>query len=343
MQPFQFYRNSHFIGGELTGYGPRRNVFTAMRALTEGRNIVYLPDDAYSFSGIQKEDPQIISQPYGRTLNIFSISSHKERLSFHILAEKEVKVINREQSTTTDASVFRAYHIIRDSRLHIAKLHCNLDARTFRLLQNARAIQKHIVYEPQKVYVVSLQDFPLVSRAWANPRVLKLVPLLQEEQELIAERTALKEWRKVLADLGKSYTGPRAHRNDSQSLFSQKEQHGRPIYKGTSTRITGTPEAYIAKHVQVLLASYTPKQYTNPQFTDIQAIGRLWEIKKRLSRIRFIYRTIIFAMEYTASDLIVWDAGIISPRGLRKRVQYGWLDDVQLKRITWEKEVEKTS
>ena len=116
----------------------------------------------------------------------------------------------------------------------------------------------------------------------------------------------------------------------------------------------GEVSTYTASFVTVSLSNYTPTKYVDwdaidlgeapePTFSYKEVLSNLQRIKKRLARVRFISRSILFAMEYKSSPIIAWDSGEISNRGLNKKMQTGWLDDVQLKRITWEKEVERTS
>ena len=345
---FQYYKDKKFIGKGLGYAASSKTVFNVIRALVElPNNIVYLKE--YTTSGTQRIDEHIAVSPFDRTLDLFSFSMSKERQNAYVFGAKLAKALpTTERPFIEDTQVYRAYHIIRDGKLHIPTLHCVLGSETYSLFHRTGIIDPELPYIPSYVYTVSLQNLSLISRVWANPRVLGLVDLLKEEEDLVSERAAFKKWGDKLKLRGQNILPPKQVGNDEETTK-------KPRYTKERNLITkGEVSTYTASFITVSLSNFTPTKYVDwdaidlgeaaePTFSYKEVLDNLQRIKKRLARIRFISRSILFAMEHTGSTLITWDKGVVSTRGLNKKTQTGWLDDVQLKRITWEKEVEKTS
>jgi len=346
--PIQYYKDKKFIGKGLGYAATSKTVFNVIRALVElPNNIVYLKE--YTTSGIQKINEHIAASPFGRTLDLLSFAMSEDRHNAYVLGTKLAKAVATPQHPyVEDIYVYRAYHIIRDGVLNIPILHCVLGSETYSLFHRTGIIDPALPYIPSHVYTVPLHNLPLISRSWANPRVLGLVDLLKEEEDLVSERTAFKKWGDVLKLRGQNILPPR--QAGDNEWYTENPQY----FKERNLVTKGEVSTYTASFVTVSLSNYTPTKYVDwdaidlgeapePTFSYKEVLSNLQRIKKRLARVRFISRSILFAMEYKSSPIIAWDSGEISNRGLNKKMQTGWLDDVQLKRITWEKEVERTS
>tara|TARA_B100001964_G_C14201458_1_gene586017 strand:+ start:208 stop:1257 length:1050 start_codon:yes stop_codon:yes gene_type:complete len=344
----QYYKDKKFIGKGLGYAATSKTVFNVIRALVElPNNVVYLKN--YNTSGIQRIDEHIAVSPFDRTLDLFSLAMSKERQNVYVFGAKLAKALpTAERPFIEDTQVYRAYHIIRDGKLHIPIIHCVLGSETYSLFHRTGIIDPETPYIPSHVYTVPLRKLPLISRSWANPRVLGLVDLLKEEEDLVSERTAFKKWGDVLKLRGQNILPPR--QAGDNEWYTENPQY----FKERNLVTKGEVSTYTASFVTVSLSNYTPTKYVDwdaidlgeapePTFSYKEVLSNLQRIKKRLARVRFISRSILFAMEYKSSPIIAWDSGEISNRGLNKKMQTGWLDDVQLKRITWEKEVERTS
>ena len=346
--PTQYYKDKLFIGKGLGTSAGTKTVFNIIRALIElPNNIIYLQD--YDLSGIQRADEDIASSPFGRTITPRSFAMSEARHNAFILGSKLVKAVaTSQQPWTEDVYVYRAYHIIRDGKLHTPVLDCLLGEETYALFHRTGILQNQDTYYPNRTYSIDLRNKPLISSTWANPRVLGLTHLLKEEQDLVSERTAFKKWAEILTARGENiFPDP------NESVQKNKDADFLRHYKETPSQRTEETEEYTASFVTVRLNNYSPNMYVDwdavengtapePTFSYQEVLKNLSRIKKRLKRVRFISRSIVFAMEYTGSTLISWEEPIIATRGLKKQTQIGWLGADQLIRTSWNNTVKKS-
>jgi hypothetical protein len=318
-----------FIGSGLKPSGPSHCVLNVLRTLIEDEtNIVYIPSGAYKRSGVLTRDPRVIDSPHGRTLRVVGYTSHENRFNFSVKAQKDVKVLSEDgNGPPVDRKIWRTYNIILDGNLHVPELEAVLSEASFNALRDAGVIESE-KYVPGKVYTINLRNLKLISTNWANPSTLGLVPLMREEKELEAEQTALNARKKALSSSGFAAT------DDTDEG---------DIYRETSAVVESIPfETYIAPSCEYRLMGYKAKSYDCSDMSYADADARVKEVRQRLTIVRYLIRSIVFAMELVGSKSILWDTGKMVTRGESSKLEQSTIKpyvDANLKRVTWDQVV----
>lgn len=313
-----------FIGAGLAPSGPSHCALNVLRVLIEDQqNVVFIPSGAYKRSGELMSDPRVIESPHGRTLRVLGYTSHKDRFNFSIKALKDVQVLPEYGGSPIDMKIWRTYNIILDGNLHLPELEATLSQKSFNALLDAGVIEAGSSYSPNKVYTINLRNVKLISTNWANPSTLGLVPLMREEQELEAEQKALNACTKALP-------APTA---------SADEDEG--IYNPSSVKVDGIPvETYSARSVEYRLLGYKAQSYDCSTMTWERADARVKEVRQRLTVVRYLIRSIVFAMELVGSKSIQWEDGKVISRGKYDKLeQNATYLGAKLKRVTWEQQL----
>ncbi|HSI20573.1 MAG TPA: vWA domain-containing protein [Verrucomicrobiae bacterium] len=318
----QMFRNRKFIGGGLKPSGPNHCVLNAIRVLVEDPgNVVYIPKGAYKRSGVLKVDPNVIENPHGRTLKVTGLQSKDDRFNFSLKTQKDVKVLPEGGGAPVDKKVWRNYNIILDGNLHLPELEATLSTESFTQLQEAGVIAEGEAYSPTRTYTLNLRNLKMISSAWANPRNLGLVNLLMEEAELEVEQTALN-----------------AHAKSFGATSTAREDDDVYIERGKTPEGI-VPEMYSANCVEFRLMGYKTRTYDVSGLSLEEAKTRVQAVRQRLMHVRYLVRSITFAMEQTGSKVIPWGAPTTTSKGKTpKQEQHAEFGGAKLKRVTWTEE-----
>lgn len=316
------FRDRKFIGEGIKPSGPSHCVLNALRILIEdAENVVYIPKGAYKRITELTVDPRIVESSLGRVLQVRRLTSNDERFNFSLLCLVDVKVKPEDiTGPLVAAQVWRNYTIIKDGNLHLEELEASLSKKSFDKLQEAGVIAKNEMYRSGKAFTINFRGLRMISNAWANPRTLGLVPLMQEEADLAAEQTGLNTRLKELRHERPEFEGN--------------------IYHPTTKKEEGPYEVYMAPCCEYRLMNYKPKNVDCSSMTASEAYSRVREVRARLAVVRYIIRSIIFAMEAVNSAVIHWGQAKHTKRGQwPKSEQLATFDGTQLKRVMWEEQV----
>ncbi len=114
------------------------------------------------------------------------------------------------------------------------------------------------------------------------------------------------------------------------------------IYYEKAEKVEGLPvEKYWASCVECRLMSYKAKDYEAAcaKMDYATADARVKEVRQRLTVVRYLIRSIVFAMEATASKVIKWDTGKTTQKGQWPKLeQSANFQGAELKRVSWEEE-----
>lgn len=317
------FRDRKFIGEGIKPSGPSHCVLNALRILIEDpENIIYIPKGAYKRTTELTVDPRIVESSLGRVLQVKRLTSNDERFNFSLLCLVDVKVKSENANgwSLVPAQVWRNYTVIKDGNLHLEELEASLSEKSFDKLQEAGVIAKNETYLSGKAFTINFRSLRMISNVWANPRTLGLVPLMQEEADLASEQTALNTRLKEL-------------------------QHERPefegnIYNPTAKKEEGPYEVYMAPCCEYRLMGYKPKTADCSGMTVSRAYSRVREVRARLAVVRYLIRSIIFAMEAVNSTVIHWGQAKHTKRGQwPKAEELATFDGATLKRVKWEEQV----
>ena len=316
----QYFRNNKFIGAGLKPEGPNHCVLNVMRTLIEDSgNVVYLAAGAYKRSGELTTDPRVIESPHGRSLQVVGYVSHQSRFNFSLRCLKDVKVLPEDgKGKPVDKKIYRTYNVVLDGNLHLPEVEATLTEPSFKALKEAGVISAKERYAPNKDYAINLRGIKMISSAWANPATLGLVPLLKEEAELEAEQTELNAQRK-------------ATKPDSAT------EEDSDIYHGKSVKAEGVPvEVYFAKCTEIRLMKYKARSYNCFGMTYTEADEKVKEVRQRLTVVRYLIRSITFAMDKVDSSVINWDLGKKTKKGQYEKLeQTTKYQGVELKKVSW--------
>lgn len=321
----RYFVDRKFIGAGLKPTGPSHCVLNVLRALIEDEgNVVFIPKGAYKRSGELTVDPRIVHPP-GRTLKVVGYTSHDERFNFSLRTKKDVKVRPESgQGPLQDMKIWRTYNVVLDGNLHLPELEATLSEATFGVLQEAGVVNAAASYDASQIYTISLRDLKMVSPNWANPATLGLVSLMREEKELEAEQKALNARRKKIG-------------------IPDKGDADGDIYYEKAAKVEGRPvEKYWAPCVEYRLMGYKAKDYMAAcaKMDYDEADARVKEVRQRLTVVRYLIRSIVFAMEATGSKTIKWDSGKTTQKGeWPKLEQAATFQGAELKRASWQEEL----
>jgi len=318
----RMYRNRRSIGAGLKPAGPEHCVLNVMIEVMEDDNVIYIPKGMYTRTTELRSDPYVVDPPHGRTLRLTSYTANMTqcRHNFSLKGLKDVEVRLPNQPVR-QAKVWRTYVIIKDGNLHVPELKIAPTEASFQKFQEAGVISKDQgEYQPGNTYTLNLRGLRMVSKRFANPATLGLVDLLREEKELEAEQSALNKRKKALPAPAKP-------------AFD-----GDGVYNEQSEKVEGVPvEMYTAPTVKIGLMGYKTQKYDVSGMTYDEAHSRVKEVRRRLLKIRWIYRIIIFAMEAAKSTSIPWGDSKTTKHGKVERL--ATYQGAKLKLTTGEMEV----
>lgn len=318
----QFFRNKKFIGAGLKPEGPNHCVLNVMRTLLEDPgNVVYLAKGAYKRSGELARDPRIIESPHGRSLQAVGYVSNKTRFNFSLRCLKDIKVLPENgRGKPVDMKMYNTYNVILDGNLHTPELEAVLTEPSFKALKDAGVIADKEKYSSSKAFTINLRGIKMISSSWANPSTLGLVQLLKEEAELEEEQTALNARRKA-----------------TKSGLVEEDSD---IYHPKAEKVEGVPvEVYFAKCVEIRLMKYKAKTYNYSSMTFKQADERVKEVRQRLVVVRYLIRSITFAMEAVGSSVINWGGDKTTKKGRDEKLeQTATYQGALLKKVSWKEQ-----
>lgn len=321
----RYFIDRKFIGAGLKPTGPSHCVLNVLRALIEDTdNIVFIPKGAYKRSGELTVDSRIVHPP-GRTLRVVDYTSHDNRFNFSLRTLKDVKVRPESgKGPLQDMKIWRTYNVVLDGNLHLPELEATLSEETFKTLQKAGVVDAAVSYDASQIYTINLRNLKMVSPNWANPATLGLVSLMREEKELEAEQKALNARRKEIG-------------------IPDKGDADGDIYYEKAEKVEGQPvERYWAPCVEYRLMGYKAKDYEAAcaKMKYVAADARVKAVRQRLTVVRYLIRSIVFAMEATGSKTIKWDADKTTKRGeWSKLEQEATFQGADLKRASWQEEL----
>jgi hypothetical protein len=219
--------------------------------------------------------------------------------------------------------VWRRYHLIRDNELAIPFLDANLDRESFRKLQDSKFIGERKIFRPSETYRIDFRGVPFVSSNWARPRALGLANLLCEERELKAiVYTLKKELKKKKPD------------------YSPAANPLNIYLEHVSPQLTLPVRQYTISCVEIRLMGYKPAEYDFADMTATEIIKLLYRARHRLLVVRYLSRSICYALEKVDSKVITWSEGKSYQRGqYLKREQMARFSGVYLKRVTWKETI----
>jgi len=311
------YRDKEFIGAGLKPTGPSHCVLNVIRVLIEDpTNKVFIPAGAYERSGELTVDPRVIHPPHGRTLQVVGYSSDDERFNFGMRCLKDVFVVPESGSgKPLPKKIWRTYNLVLDGNLHLGELQASMSEETFDVLRDSGVIATSGAYRPNHIYTVKLGGLRLVSSAWAQPATLGFVSLLREEADLKIEQTALNAHIKAFGIV------TRAEEDDIYPERGVKDQ-AREV------------ETYTAPCVEIRLMGYKAKPAPDCSSLSYDAaVKRVKEVRHRLIVVRYLSRSIRFAMETTHSKAIPWSAEKLNR--FDKYEQTAMFGGAELKRVAW--------
>lgn len=322
----RYFVDRKFIGAGLKPTGPSHCVLNVLRALIEDEgNVVFIPKGAYKRSGELTVDPRIVHPP-GRTLKVTGYTSHDDRFNFSLRTLKDVKVRPEGgKGSLQDMKIWRTYNVVLDGNLHLPELEATLSEDTFTLLQEAGVVNAAASYDASEIYTINLRDLKMVSPNWANPATLGLVSLMRDEKDLEAEQKALNARRKTIG-------------------IPDKGDSDGDIYFEKAEKVEGLPvEKYWAPCVEYRLMGYKARDYEAAcvKMDYNEADARVKEVRQRLTVVRYLIRSIVFAMEATGSKTIKWDTtGKTTQKGeWPKFEQAATFQSAELKRVSWQEEL----
>lgn len=319
-----FFVDRRFIGTGLKAKGPNHSVLHVLRTLIEDQqNVVSLPKGAYKRSGELTRDPRVVENPLGSTLTVVGYTSHESRFNFSLRAKKDVKVLPEDgNGAPVDAQIWRSYNVILDGNLHISELLASLSEPSFKVLQEAGVIGEKETYQAGRVYTLNLRNLKLISPNWANPATLGLVELLREEAELEEQQKGLNARRKA--------TKPAGDEPDFEGN----------MYREQAAKVEGVPrEYYWGRNVEYRLLKYKAQAYDFSGLSYAEADAEVKQVRQRLTVVRFLIRSITFAMEMVGSKSIKWGDDKTTKRGeWQKLEQTATYQAAFLKRVTWDEE-----
>ena len=316
----RLFRNRAFIGGKLKPVGPNHSLLHVIRALIEDpQSVVYIPTGGYKRGGIAMRDPRVIENPHTRVLRVLGYSSNAARFNFGLRTLKDVKVLPLEGGRPKDMYVWRTYNVVLDGNRHMAQLEATLSEATFDLLQEAKVVKTNMRYDPARSYTLYLQDLATISGNYARPQTLGLARLLEEEADLEVLQTAL---------------------NARLDQFSYKEplESTGDIYRESLQPVEDVQfEYYNAPCVEIRLMGYKPQPILDiSRLTSDETLREVRRVRHRLIVVRYIIRSITFAMETVGSHAIPWGTKKETSRGkYPKTEQLATFDDAKLKRVSW--------
>lgn len=331
----RYFTGMHrFIGKGLKRQDKRHCGLDIIRELIERKtpdgkpaNVVFLGQYKRTGELTVDKDDRIVHVPGGtRQLQLTALQSANERFNFSFKGLKDIKV-RQDDGTIRDMKLWRNYNVILDGNLHIPTLQANLCKESFDLLVEAGVLKADTTYRASATYEIDLRNAPVISRNWANPATMGLVPLLREEKELEEEQTALNARIKELKTSG--------------AVLKVGDDN---IYTPKSVKDeTREKEYYEAKCVEWRLMGYKSTTDYASQVKNMnleQADQRVKAVGQRLMVVRFVTRAVIFAVETVNPNKLGWNGSKETKRGKNPKTEMSCtFDGATLKRVVWTEQI----
>lgn len=338
-----------FIGEGLKPTGVNKNVLNILRTLIEDENsTVYLPQDYKRGSKSYGGDPRVHFNPSeaGKPMQIVSLTSHQERYNFSIVGLVDVKVEYPQNDGTVKLSprkVFRTYNIIRDGQLEIESLVCKLSEDSFKALvesellyYNGGIVPPNHRWDPDFIYRLDLTEIPLVSVNWAQPVHIGLYRYMLDDLLLSDELSVLRKIKKTMLSPVGSDDSENEVYNEAVSYGSSKSE----------TKETYTADCLVYDLPEISVDGYEGKEELlserYPTYKELS--DRMSELSKRQKNVRFLVRSMIYAIEATKKQgSYDWSELALVPRSKEKYYQTTFIDiegvKVKLRRMSYKKNV----
>lgn len=289
-----------WIGKGLKGLvpgSPNLNVINILRSLFEDKGtICYIP---FSYVNEKKttNDPRIHFLPIetGKSIQISSITSNKERFNFSLTGSLDVYVEYPQESGEVKLlpkKVFRTYTIIRDGQLTMDYIIAKLSKNAFNELRHAGVlwyngdiVPDNHEYVPGFLYKVNLKNIPLLSLAWAQPAQIRLYENLDKENMLSNTISAINKLIKAYKEEGQALPTE----SDEDSIYYIEQSGGK---KDNESKKVCPCVIYEVDNDGAIDETYISK------ITDLASATRIKkEVNADLNNIRFINRCTIYAIE----------------------------------------------
>ena len=148
---------------------------------------------------------------------------------------------------------------------------------------------------------------------------MRLIDLLKEEKELMAEQTEV---------------------NACSKSEKNKPEEDENIYREKAEPAKGPVEYYDADCVEYKLMHYKPQEYDYLNVPLENCALRIKQIRRRLRAVRFISRSIIFAYETSNRTTIAWGEPRMTKFGKEERFSRSL--DAEIKRISWTEKIARS-
>lgn len=326
----QYFKNGGNVGKGFSPWGSRRNVINVLRLLKEDpESLLFLGKGKYTFSGVQTTDPLVI-HPTERTLEPEALLTSGSRLNFGLTTLKDIRLARKseeERGRPVKKQEWRSYNVILDGILNVNELQAVLSKDSFQLLQLAGAIEKKKEFAKNEKFTISLSNMPLVSLVWAQPELLGLSCLMQEEVHLRAQQTAI---------------------NKVVNAFGQEKKIDENIYQEEAQPSDGLTEPYKVSFVTYDLPDYKDKEDYSENYCKLdyeQAVARQKAIRNRLKNVRVAMRIIKFACETAerrGRKVLAWQKTENKRLATHKTEERCELNDVLLRRISWVENIQRS-
>ena len=332
-------RAKRFIGKTLQCY-PRWSdcIIDVLAAImADRRNVVCIDRDAYEHVGIRYEDPRVIPSKE-RRLRMANYATAADCLNVDFLCVEFIRVLPSANSRRLPVEMkrLRTFVVIHAGVLHLRMFEAKLTEDTFDRLRIAGVLDEDAeTYDPKRIYRISLpgrRNLPIVSRAWANPFIMRLDDLLREEINLCAEQKELHHHLEVVVH------------STSLPMTSSGNRYPR-FYRGKGTPI-GPIEAYESPCALIRIKKYKPPSVVGKYDTLPlgETVERIHAVHRALRIVRFRLRAITFAIVEYGHPVFNSDPGKKVPYKKTERlIRKGEIAGAKLELVTWTGTFERTA
>ena len=281
-----------------------------------------IPRGGYAPITPRFRDPSVIESQHGRDVEIFTFIAHPKALRFGVKGLKRIKLKNKDDNGTTEAWVWRSYHIMRAKVRPLKSLMICCQEKTFEELREAGFIRKSEWFEAGSYYLIDLKKH---DEKWNElpPTYIALVELLRRQTQLSYELEQLTD------SLGKI-------RFTSYTSTLPKRKIYREQIERDGAEILGKE---IVPCVVYRLANFLPEP-VNLKKPKNELVQRLYSVKKELKRITLQVRLVTLALELGEKVHINWiEEKTVNRRGKTKTLQLAEFSGLSLERTSWEEAV----
>lgn len=340
-----------WIGEGLKSEGTNKNVLNILRTLVEDEeSTVYVPYNyVKGYNDYKVEgDPRVHFYPAesGRPAKIMSVLSNSERYNFSIvcLVDVLVEYYEGDKVELKQKKVWRTYNVVRDGKLVIDKVSVRLSKDAFESLRDADLLYYNGVkvghnhsYVKDFTYILHFENIPIVSVNWAQPDRIGLCRMIMQDTFMSGVIKALKKIRSEFAPLeDTNYDDSEKEIYKESVEYVKNEEHDKESVDCLVYRIPGYKYELGDEDIKTMKTVY--KDYETVQ----KEIDRT---KSALTRTRFLYRSVIYAIESTRlKGSFDWSEEEKLPRSKDKMVKRANVEmdngkTVVLERISYKKEV----